>query len=301
MAFTDKINQFAGDITNLDAVSAMAQAVDHTLGVVKASNMPLLTKFARKMEVKATIAGGYNLRDKNVFDVVKVEREVDSAGTAKNYVCQPVSSKQIHDVDDSTSIYYAQSYSPVYTVDFESNLKIFPDTDASINGDMYLVYGSDSKLITDATSLIEDNSETVFGSTFTKAERFPELWKQYFILHSAEILVQEKMSNFSERISEVQDALDKAQTLIDDNSEIGGDGAVITAQEWLEDEDEDMTTSTIQVASQELQRATTELNKLNGQYQYEAGQMQSIQMRKQEFLQSQGIGGVSDNPSDKPV
>ena len=109
------------------------------------------------------------------------------------------------------------------------------------------------------------------------------------------------MSNFSERISEVQDALDKAQTLIDDNSEIGGDGAVITAQEWLEDEDEDMTTSTIQVASQELQRATTELNKLNGQYQYEAGQMQSIQMRKLEFLQSQGIGGVSDNPSDKPV
>tara|TARA_R100001530_G_scaffold66654_1_gene47645 strand:- start:383 stop:1288 length:906 start_codon:yes stop_codon:yes gene_type:complete len=301
MAFTDKIKQYAGDIANLDTASAMAQAVDHTLGVVKASNMPLLTKFARKMDVKTTIASGYNLRDKNVFDVVKVEREVDSSGTPRNYVCQPVSSKQIHDVSDSSSIYYAQSYSPVYTVDFESNLKIFPDTSAANNGYMYLVYGSDSKTISDGGSTITDNAETVFGSAFSAAERFPELWKQYFILHSAEILVQEKMSNFSERITEVQDALDKAQTLIDDNSEIGGDGAVITAQEWLEDEDEDMTASTVQVASQELQRATTELNKLNGQYQYEAGQLQSIQMRKKEFLQSQGIGGVSDNPTDKPV
>ena len=60
--------------------------------------------------------------------------------------------------------------------------------------------------------------------------------------------------------SALQDPLDKAQYLIDESAEIEDDGTVLSAQSWLEDEDEDMVASTLQVAAQELNRANTILS-----------------------------------------
>ena len=59
--------------------------------------------------------------------------------------------------------------------------------------------------------------------------------------------------------AEFQDSMDKAKNLID--SDPGGTGDSLSAQEWLVDEDEEMTQATIQVASQEIQRATSALSK----------------------------------------
>ncbi len=59
--------------------------------------------------------------------------------------------------------------------------------------------------------------------------------------------------------ADFQDAMDKAKNLIDGTE--GGTGDSSTAQEWLSDEDEEMTQATVQVASQEIQRATAALNK----------------------------------------
>jgi len=55
---------------------------------------------------------------------------------------------------------------------------------------------------------------------------------------------------------DVQDALDKAQNLIDDAT-MGGDSEPQSAQYWLLDEDTDMVSSTISVAAQEISRANT--------------------------------------------
>ena len=59
--------------------------------------------------------------------------------------------------------------------------------------------------------------------------------------------------------ADFQDAMDKAKNLIDDA--VGGTGSASSAQTWLADEDEEMTQATVQVASQELQRASSVLGK----------------------------------------
>ena len=56
---------------------------------------------------------------------------------------------------------------------------------------------------------------------------------------------------------DIQDALDKAQKLIDDDTGSGGESPPQSAQYWLLDEDTDMVSSTISVASQEISRAST--------------------------------------------
>ena len=63
--------------------------------------------------------------------------------------------------------------------------------------------------------------------------------------------------------TDVNDALTKAKNLIDDGAGIGGNNASVTgmsAQYWLSDEDEDMVASTLQLAAQELNRASVVLS-----------------------------------------
>jgi len=58
-------------------------------------------------------------------------------------------------------------------------------------------------------------------------------------------------------LADIQDALDKAQNLIDDDTGSGGESPPQSAQYWLLDEDTDMVSSTISVAAQEISRANT--------------------------------------------
>ena len=51
MAFTSKMQQYCGSISGLNTTDAIKQAVDHTLGVIKVNNAPLLSSFARKQPV----------------------------------------------------------------------------------------------------------------------------------------------------------------------------------------------------------------------------------------------------------
>jgi len=356
MAFTDKIASYAGVITGLDAVNALRVAVDHTLGVVKKVNPLILSQFANAVRVELTLGTGYNLRDKNVFDVIKVERQ--------SRVAQPVSPETIYQVQDENSIYYAQEYSPAYSIDFESNLRIFPDTSATKKGVIYVIFDSNSKTIDDDTETIKDNAYNIYGVSFVTAERFPDIWKDYVILHASELLLLEKMVDFSKKLptdldadttlfdqiadvdleitytfpsADYQDALDKAKSLLDSTGSIGGDGTVTSVQEWLEDEDEDMVRSTIEAIQSELGRAgailgefNSEINakvtqksqvlqefqanlqkkmglydkiiqKLSTDYQWVASQIQLVQAKKQEFIQAQGGGGMSDTPEEGQI
>jgi hypothetical protein len=62
----------------------------------------------------------------------------------------------------------------------------------------------------------------------------------------------------------VDDALTKAQNLIDTDDSVGGDdsgAAFDSAQEWLEDEDPEMVTSVLNTAAQEVSRAQASISK----------------------------------------
>jgi len=61
----------------------------------------------------------------------------------------------------------------------------------------------------------------------------------------------------------IEDALVKAQKLVDDGAGMGGDNAAATAsaQAFLNDEDSEMVQANIMIASQEVQRASAELQK----------------------------------------
>ncbi|MBE24762.1 MAG: hypothetical protein CMM33_05020 [Rhodospirillaceae bacterium] len=357
MAFTTKITSYAGDLTGLDATNALRVAVDHTLGVVKKANPMVLSQFSHAVRVELTLGTGYNLRDNNVFDVVKVER--------MSRIAQPVSPETIYQVQDSASIYYAQEYSPAYTIDFESNLRIFPDTSATKKAVIYVIFDSNGKTVDDNAETIKDNAYNLYGVNYSiLVEKFPDIWKDYVILHASELLLLEKMVDFSKKLptdldadttlfdqiadvalsitytfpsADYQDALDKAKSLMDSTGSIGGDGTVLSAQQWLEDEDEDMVRSTLEAVQAELGRAgailgefNAEINakvtqksqvlqefqaniqkkmglydkiiqKLSTDYQWVASQIQLVQAKKQEFIQAQGGGGMSDNPEEGQI
>lgn len=285
MALTDKIKQYAGDLTGLDSTNAIKQAVDHTLAMAKQVSPVQYQGFVAKIPIRATIAGGMPLSSNKIFDVVKVTRG--------DYTAQPIAPESEKRASDSASIYYAQAYSPVYVVDFEGSLKIYPDcadTDASTRGAVYVVFNSDHKTISDANETVTDNAHNLFGQSVSASERFPTHWKQYLILHAAEILLGEKLADMGDKLptdldadttlfdqiadldlsisytfpsADYQDALDKAKFLVDKTASIGDDGTVTSAQSWLEDEDEDMVASTLSVAAQELSRANAILSEFN--------------------------------------
>ena len=243
--------------------------------------------FVNKIPIKATIASGLELSSNKIFDVIKVTRG--------DYMAQPIAPESELKASDSGSIYYAQSYSPVYVIDFEGSLKIYPDcadTSASTRGAVYVVFNSDHKTISDANETVTDNAHNLFGQSVSAAERFPTHWKQYLVLHSAEILLGEKLADMGDKLptdldadttlfdqiadldlsisytfpsADYQDALDKAKFLVDKTASVGDDGTVTSAQSWLEDEDEDMVQSTLSVAAQELSRANAILSEFNSE------------------------------------
>ena len=302
MAFTTKIGNYVGDLTGLDSANALKQAVDYTLGMAKQLSPAQWLSFSNKVKVKSSIAGianKYNLRTENVYDVIKVVRD---------YIdCRATPPDQRKKIEDIKSIYFATKESPTYSIDYEGGLTIIPDTGnpASDNGEIYVVFSSDRKTISDSAETIKDDAYTKYGSSFTAAERFPDHWKDLVILHASELLLVEKLSLFRSTLptdlddttvfdkigdieisisgltkalpsnftiatalpsptvvsfptADMSDPLDKAQRMIDAASTIGGDdgtGGVLSVQQWLEDEDEDMVNSTIQTITAELSRA----------------------------------------------
>ena len=76
--------------------------------------------------------------------------------------------------------------------------------------------------------------------------------------------------NTNKRFQRVKDAISKAELLIDDGANVAGDNAgagagnTASAQFWLSDEDTDMVSSTISIASQELSRAQNSMQEING-------------------------------------
>tara|TARA_X000001382_G_scaffold97807_1_gene72139 strand:- start:13068 stop:13748 length:681 start_codon:yes stop_codon:yes gene_type:complete len=84
-------------------------------------------------QVAADVANGYNIEDKKVLKVMRRDSSVDRE-------CAPLSFTQYQKAADSTSIYQATNFSPVYTIDYNNNtpiLRIRPNCTDSNKGFIY--------------------------------------------------------------------------------------------------------------------------------------------------------------------
>ena len=193
--------------------------------------------------------------------------------------CALIDKKFSTKVSDKESIYYADAFSPVYTID-KGFVKIFP-------------FPNDNELATIskiAPGAINDGSETIanmprflhnqvirLAAFYVLLQRLGELRASLPTDLSADTTAFNAITDFNDSIGVTttlpsipgaySNAIDKAQALIDDVASIGGDtntdGSgvdIYSAQKWLVDEDPEMLQSTLAVAAQELQRASTALS-----------------------------------------
>ena len=357
MAFDAKVKKFAGDSAGLTSVSiddALKQGVDFTLATVKAISPQNLSQFARKSVVPTAL--NLDIASNNIFEVLKIERD--------GIFCQPAAEENKAKVAEVDSIYYANSTSPVYITDSTGVLNVYPNPGANTQAWIYFISASNGKVINDGPETITDSSITIGGVTTNGTEHFPAVWKDLVIYHAAELLLVERLSLFRTKLptdldadttlftkiadidlsitstfptAEVNDALTKAQELIDGVS-MGGDSTTAeSAQYWLLDEDEDMVSVTLSTAAQELGRANAVLarfnaeltsstvvksqeekefqinlqkkmalyskiiEKLNNDYQWCTGQLQLLASKKQEFIKMIQPIGTGENPMKKSI
>ena len=352
MSFTAKISNYT-TTTGEDVARALTRGVDYTLSCIKRYNPAMLPQFA--ISVNSGASG--DLRnvfvDRSVFELLNVDKQQGSV----SYWARPIDEKMMQKAKDSKSIYFATYHDPVYTITGTSVLDIFPQETSANRAIAQIVPHTGGLTIDDSNETIKVTAYSYNGASHASVERFPLWAKELVILHASECILIERLSNFKSLLptdldadttlfnqiadfegsisytfpsSAYQDALDKAQMLVDKTASIGDDGTVISAQSWLEDEDEDMVASTLSVASQELSRANAilgefqaELNakvtdksqelqefqtnlqkkislydkiiqKLSTDYQWQTTQLQMVMAKKQEYIQHQLQGGISD-------
>jgi hypothetical protein len=307
--------------------------------------------------VTVVVKDGMDLGALNIFDILKVERD--------GQMCNPSSPENRFKVIDTKSIYFSSVLSPTYITDYEGILRIYPDTTTTQKANIYCISSGADKTINLSLEEIKDNDIT-FGTTVSIGEEnFPEVWKELVVLHAAELLLLERLGSFRLKLptdldadttlfnqiddvdltphgvtfptSDVNDALTKAQNLIDGTG-MGGDSATAeSAQFWLLDEDEDMVGSTLSVAAQELGRANGILGRFNAElssstadlglkekefqinlqkkmalydkiiqklttdYQWVTQQLQVVGAKKQEFLKAVQPTGLGESAGEKSI
>ena len=351
MSFTAKISNYTTTTTE-DVARALTRGVDYTLSCIKRYNPAMLPQFAISIN-----SGNDSIEncfiDRSVFELLNVDKQQGSV----SYWARPIDEKMMQKAKDPKSIYFATYHDPVYAITGTSLLEIFPQETATNKAFAQIVPHTGGLTISDSNETIKVTGFTYNGASFVSVERFPLWAKELVILHASECILIERLSNFMSKLPtdldadttlfnqiadldlsisytfpsvDYQDALDKAQMLVDKSSSVGDDGTVLSAQSWLEDEDEDMVASTLSVASQELARANAilgefqaELNakvtdksqelqefqtnlqkkislydkiiqKLSTDYQWQTTQLQMIMAKKQEYIQHQLQGGISD-------
>tara|TARA_R110002074_G_scaffold365931_1_gene539706 strand:+ start:143 stop:1999 length:1857 start_codon:yes stop_codon:yes gene_type:complete len=198
--------------------------------------------------------------------------------TKSKYNASYIDRKYINQVEDYTSIYYADATSPVYTV-LGMHVMVYPIPSTAEPAVLTLV----------EPGTINDNSETIDNMPRFLHTQVVKLASYYVLLKRIgdvrdslptdlnDTTVFDAIADFNDSIGVTtalpsvpgaySNAIDKAQALIDDVASIGGDtntdGSgvdIYSAQKWLVDEDPEMLQSTLAVAAQELQRASTALS-----------------------------------------
>jgi len=349
MSFSTRIANYTNSVTGLNVTDALLKGIDFCLGVVHAKNPEMLRMFAYEVDQGNDFANGYEWEKKfSGAYLLGAKRGI--------YHCRPVSDRQANDLADSTSIYYAMAKDPAYYLDESAHVSIKPTPAAGSTAKLHIVPSSGGRTVDDINERITIQGWSNGGISYVGVadKHFPDAFKELVVLHASELLLIERLVDFTTKLptdldadttlfdqiadldisitytfptTDFNAAVKKAKDIISDKSEIGGDGAPLTVQEWLEDEDEDMVASTLQVAATELSRANAYLSKfqseLNAQvtskgqelkefqtnlakkiqlyneiikkisvdYQWMQGALQMVAGKKQEFIGTQLMQG----------
>ena len=297
MALSDKIANYTNSTSSENVAAALQKGVDYTISVVASANPNKLVEFSYET---GDIVNG-NLLDwsvtYNAGHLLSVVRDT--------VICREISHRLKNDAGDASSIYYALKNDPVYYQQPDNKIAILPAPTS----------GEPANLIVIAHAggyTINDNAGTIVRTG--TSDSFPTKYIELVIMHAAECILMERMIDFRTSIpsgldAEWSDALEKAKKLFDDSAAIGGDdaGTGLSVQYWLNDEDEDMASMTIQAISSELNRAQqyqtkfkADIEKLSLDYQWTASQIQMLGQKKQEFIQI-NIGAINMAGVEKEV
>ena len=289
MALSDKIANYTNSTASENVSDALKKGVDYTISVVASANPSKLVDFSYETD---DIVNGNDIDwsvTYNAGHLLSVLRDF--------IVCREVSQRLKNDIGDASSIYYALPNDPVYYQKPDNKIKIAPSPTSGEVANLIVVPHAGGYTI-------NDNAGTIVRTG--TSDNFPAKYLELVIMHAAECILMERMYDFRVSIpagldAEWADALAKAKKLFDDSANIGGDdaGTGLSVQYWLNDEDEDMASMTIQAISSELNRANqyqtkfkADIEKLSLDYQWTASQIQMLGQKKQEFIQI-NIGAIN--------
>ena len=280
MSFTAKIAQVTGASSKNDAntiTSSLANAQHEIIAKIAQFNPDMLD--AMSTEEEASDNTTKVPVDVNTI-VLNVTRHDSTNNLTRN--CMPSDKKFENKIQDVNSIYYAPKTSPVYLIN-KGSVFVYPVPTSN----------EKAKVLKVEPGTIDDNNETIanmpsslyplivnIASRDVIIQRLGEFTSSLPTDLDSDTTVFDAISDFDDSLGittalpsiheDYQDALDKAQALIDDVAGIGGDTNVdgsgvdlYSAQKWLVDEDPEMLNGTIQTAAQELQRANTVLSGYN--------------------------------------
>jgi hypothetical protein len=313
-SFTNQIGYLTGDKNKNQAsviVEALKNGVKETIVKVSQINPNMLHSMSSTVAVTANDDNDNKIEENNL--VLHVNR-YDSTNSLRRD-CMPIDKKNILKAVDTGSIYYAPKTSPVYSID-NGRILIYPEPTATENSEVTKVVAG---TINDSNGTISEMPENLyiqvvrFAARECLLERLGDFTTKLPTDLDADTTMFDMIADFDDSIgvtttlpsihADYQDAVDKAQHLIDDVSQIGGDVNVdgsgtdiYSAQKWLVDEDPEMLGGTLSTAAQELQRASAvlaghsaEINKYQAEISkesQEAGQaLQEYQANLQKKIQ----------------
>jgi hypothetical protein len=298
MAFNAEIGNYAGETDAYpNAISKfLANGVQWIITMVEKTNPDMLPLFASLQTLNDTTRTLSLATNSKIIDIV---RRNGNASTGEELKCSPINAAFRSNAKNTDSIYYASKDSPVYYIDnavlnvlpIPDNNEIvkisivLPDTsvagtDSAIDNfpsEMYhgVVLYAAAQLLHHKMAALNAKLPTDLDADTTAFDMIDDLNTS---LSMGDVTVPAAFSDTNvgdvptlnistSHNAEYLDALASAKNLIDigiTTDEAAGtndDAVVFSAGYWLKDEDEEMVQSTLTVAAQELQRASSYLSK----------------------------------------
>ena len=330
MAFNTEVSYYAGSITNKDTHIAkfLVNGVQWVISMIEKTNPDMLPLFASLQTLNdssRTLALNTNSK---IIDIV---RRNGNASTGEELKCSPINAAFRSNAKNTDSIYYASKNSPVYYIDNSVlNVLPIPDNDEIVKISIVL---PDSSIAANATSIDNFPSEMyhaviLYASAQLLHHKMTDINAKLPTDLDSDTTVFDAVADINTSIAvstaslpaafsdsnvgsvptlnistshnaEYLDALASAKNLIDvgittdEASGTSDDATTYSAGFWLKDEEEEMVQSTLTVAAQELQRASSYLSKfqadINKEVQEFTVDMQTYQAKVAEESAKSGI------------
>ena len=298
MAFNAEIGNYAGETDAYpNAISKfLANGVQWIITMVEKTNPDMLPLFASLQTLNDTTRTLPLATNSKIIDIV---RRNGNASTGEELKCSPINAAFRSNAKNTDSIYYASKDSPVYYIDNGVlNVLPIPDNNEIVKISIVLpdtsVAGTDSTIdnfpsemyhgvvLYAAAQLLHHKMAALNAKLPTDLDADTTVFDMIDDLNTSlsmgDVTVPAAFSDTNvgdvptlnistSHNAEYSDALASAKNLIDvgivTDEEAGSndDATVFSAGYWLKDEDEEMVQSTLTVAAQELQRASSYLSK----------------------------------------